>query len=55
MAAQGARSQLGWAVQLGTVRFLATFLPNPEDVPTVVIERLAGQLGLGAGDLKGYP
>ncbi len=54
MAAQGARSQLGWAVQLGTVRFLGAFLPNPEAVPTVVTDHLAAQLGLEAADLKGY-
>jgi len=54
MAVRGARSQLGWAVQLGTVRFLGTFLPNPEYVPTVVVDHLARQLGLDAGDLKGY-
>jgi hypothetical protein len=42
MAARGARSQIGWAVQLGTVRFLGTFLPNPEAVPTVVVDYVAG-------------
>ncbi|MFD4740141.1 DUF4158 domain-containing protein [Streptomyces virginiae] len=30
MACLGARSQLGYGVQLGTVRFLGTFLDNPE-------------------------
>lgn len=54
MAAQGAHSQLGWAVQLGTVRYLGTFLPNPEDVPTAVVDYVAAQLGLDPGDLKGY-
>ncbi|MEE1807337.1 DUF4158 domain-containing protein [Streptomyces sp. BE133] len=33
MACRGARSQLGYAVQLGTVRFLGTFLDNPEHAP----------------------
>jgi Domain of unknown function (DUF4158) len=54
MAANGARNQLGWAVQLGAARFLGAFLPNPEDVPTIVAEHLARQLGLDPGDLKGY-
>jgi Domain of unknown function (DUF4158) len=30
--------------QLTTVRYLGTFLPDPLDVPAVVLERLAGQL-----------
>jgi TnpA family transposase len=54
MANRGARGQLGWAVQLGTVRFLGAFLPDPEDVPTIVVEHVARQLGLDPGDLKGY-
>ena len=36
------------------MRFLGTFLANPEDVPAVVVEHLAGQLGLDPSDLKGY-
>ncbi|MGW8687499.1 DUF4158 domain-containing protein [Streptomyces sp. NPDC055817] len=38
MVCRGARSQLGYAVQLGTVRFLGTFLDNPEDAPAEVVE-----------------
>lgn len=45
MACRGARSQLGYAVQLGTVRFLGTFLDNPEDAPAEVVEYVAEQLG----------
>lgn len=45
MACRGARSQLGYAVQLGTVRFLGTFLDNPEDAPAGVVEYVAEQLG----------
>lgn len=38
---------LGFAVQLGTVRFLGTFLsPDPLDVPWNVVDYLVGQLGI---------
>jgi hypothetical protein len=54
MAAKGARNRLGWAVQLGTLRYLGTFLDNPEQVPTVVLDYVAEQLGLNPSDLAGY-
>jgi len=42
-------------VQLGTVRFLGTFLPDPADVPWAVAAHLAGQLGVeDPGVLKQY-
>ncbi|MFJ8644498.1 DUF4158 domain-containing protein [Streptomyces sp. NPDC093610] len=48
ITAKGARNRIGWAVQLGTVRYLGTFLNNPEDVPAVVVDYVAEQLvGLG--------
>jgi hypothetical protein len=41
VACRGAYNKLGYAIQLGTVRFLDTFLTNPIDVPAGVIRFLA--------------
>ena len=41
-------TRLGCAVQLGTLRFLGTFLPVPTQVPVVVVQTLAQQLHLTA-------
>ncbi|MFF0516512.1 DUF4158 domain-containing protein [Streptomyces sp. NPDC004250] len=54
MACRDARSQLGYSVQLGTVRFLGTFLDNPEHVPAEVVAYVADQLGHSPSVLTGY-
>jgi Domain of unknown function (DUF4158) len=38
-------NQLGIAVQLGTVRFLGTFLEDPSEVPAGVVGHATEQLG----------
>jgi len=52
---RGAHHRLGYALQLGTVRFLGTFLDDPLDVPWAVVEYLAQQLGVpDASVVKDY-
>ena len=41
-------NQLGFAIQLGTVLFLGTFLSVPTDIPTSVSFYVAQQLGMNA-------
>ncbi|HZF98902.1 MAG TPA: Tn3 family transposase [Pseudoxanthomonas sp.] len=41
---RGTHNRLGFAVQLGTVRYLGTFLEDPLAVPTPVLHALAKQL-----------
>lgn len=51
---EGPRNRLGWAIQLGTLRYLGTLLDAPEDVPDVVVDYVAEQLGLSPAAFAGY-
>lgn len=49
-------NRLGWAVQWGTVRMLGTFLTKPAQVPPMVAEFVAEQLGgVEASGMDQYP
>ncbi|NMP24756.1 Tn3 family transposase [Sulfobacillus harzensis] len=43
---RGDRQQLGWAVQLGTLRFLGTFVEDWAAIPPAVVAYVAGQLNM---------
>lgn len=50
MQKRGTHNRLGFALQLGTVRYLGTFLDDPIAVPALVLHTLAKQLSVGPSD-----
>lgn len=42
---RGAHNRVGFAVQLGTARFLGAFLDDPTQTPSAVVTAMARQLG----------
>ena len=48
------RNRLGCAVQLATLRYLGTFLPDPTRVPDAVTHTLADQLDIDPDSLQDY-
>ena len=40
-------NRLGFALQLGTVRFLGSFITDPAEAPRAIVRYVAGQLAVG--------
>lgn len=51
---RSASSRLGFALQLGSVRFLGVFLNDPTRVPGEVVDYVAEQVGAPSSALEGY-
>ena len=53
LSRRGDHNQLGFALQLTTVRFLGTFLENSMTVPSEIVQTLSRQLGITKSEAIG--
>jgi hypothetical protein len=50
---RGNHNCLGYAIQLGTVRFLGTFITDIAEVPVCMVDYMSNQLNINIKDLHG--